>query len=97
MSAFFIQMRPEQYFREGPTWHLLFLILGALFIFYSGTAHGDLILAYWLLFGQKQVQEQGPQPHRYANHQQHDGDYPQTTDGRIQGLYTLNQTFVDEA
>ena len=35
--------------------HLLWII-SAFFIFYGGTAHLDLILAYRILFGQEQVQ-----------------------------------------
>jgi hypothetical protein len=71
MSAFFITLRPEQYFRNGPTWHLIFLILGAFLVLYASTAHIDLILAYRVLLGQDESQNQSPQPHREADHQQH--------------------------
>jgi hypothetical protein len=49
MSAFFIKMKPEQYFIDGPTWHFSFFIVGSLFIAYASTAHYDLIKAYYLL------------------------------------------------
>lgn len=76
MSAFFIRIRPEQYFTDGPTWHLIFLVLGAFFIFYGGTAHLDLILAYRILFGHEEIQEQRPEPHGYPDHEQRDRNHP---------------------
>jgi len=63
ISAFFIQMPPERYFIDGPTWHITFLIIGAILIFYSGTAHGDLVNSYHLLFGKNQSQNDSPKPH----------------------------------
>ena len=76
MSAFFINIRPERYFIDGPTWHLVFLICGALLILYSSTAHFDLILAYRLLLGEDEVQDQRPNPHRHADEQQHQRQTP---------------------
>lgn len=38
------------YFIDGPTWHLLFLVLAWLSVLYSGTAYQDLIDAYGWLF-----------------------------------------------
>ena len=70
-SAFFIKIRPERYFIDGPTWHVIFLILCAWFIFYSGTAHGDLWHSYHLLFGHEETQDDSPKPQHRANDKQH--------------------------
>lgn len=64
MSAIFIDISPERYFIDGPTWHFIFPNLGAALMLYSGTARGDLIIAYRLLFGKDETQEQRPDPHR---------------------------------
>ncbi|MDM8527822.1 DUF3267 domain-containing protein [Anaerolineales bacterium HSG24] len=72
-SAFFINIRPERYFIDGPTWHVVFLILCALFIFYSGTAHGDLFSSYYILFGQDEIQDNRPKPNCSPNNKQHQG------------------------
>ncbi len=66
LSAFFIRMPPERYFIDGPTWHIIFIILGPLFVLYSGTAHGDLINSYLILFGEDEPQDERPEPHRDA-------------------------------
>lgn len=49
-SAFFIDIPPERYFSDGPTWHFIFPNIASLFILYSGTSHWDLLAAYYLLF-----------------------------------------------
>jgi hypothetical protein len=56
LSAFTIDIPPAQYFVEGPTWHILFLVMGALFILYSGTAHKDLLDAFAWLFIYKEAE-----------------------------------------
>jgi hypothetical protein len=68
-SAFFIDIPPEQYFIEGPTWHLGFLIIGALFILYSGTARKDLLDAYGWLFIY-QAEQDRPEPEKQADKSQ---------------------------
>lgn len=60
LSALFVKIPPDRYFIDGPTWHLIFLILGALFVLYSGTAHKDLIDAYAWLFVYKDVKYDRP-------------------------------------
>ena len=64
LSAFFITIPPERYFIDGPTWHLIFLIIGTLCILYSGTAHKDLIEAYKWLFIYKADYDR-PKPKEY--------------------------------
>jgi len=64
-SAFFIDLPPERYFSDGPTWHFIFPNIGALFILYSGNSYADLIRAYRLLFGKDQTDDNRPQPHRH--------------------------------
>jgi hypothetical protein len=49
LSAFFIEMPPERYFIDGPTWHFVFPVLAFMFILYSGNGYGDVINAYRLL------------------------------------------------
>lgn len=66
LSAFFITSSPERYFAE-PTWHIIFLVVGILLIFYSSTAHGDLINSYHLLFTHQQTQNNRPEPHRSSD------------------------------
>ena len=61
LSAFFIQLPPERYFIDGPTWHLVLLVLAWLSVFYSSTALQDLIDAYGWLF-KYQAQNDSPQP-----------------------------------
>lgn len=62
-SAFFIQMPPERYFIDGPTWHFIFPNIASLFILYSGNSYGDVFRAYRLLFGKDESQNNGPKPH----------------------------------
>ncbi len=63
LSAFFIEIPPERYFIDGPTWHFIFPIIATLCIIYSGTAHQDLIDAYGWLFVYK-ADYDSPQPHQ---------------------------------
>lgn len=64
LSAFFINIPPEQYFTNGPTWHFIFPNIGSLCILYSGNSYGDVINAYRLLFGKDKTQDNSPKPHR---------------------------------
>jgi len=70
LSAFFITIPPERYFIDGPTWHLIFPIIGILLIFYSGTAHRDLIAAYYILSGKNQSNYNSPKPHPQTEDEQ---------------------------
>ncbi|GEM_PF-1351468 len=83
ISAFFIKIRPEQYFIDGPTWHFSFFIVGSLFIAYASTAHYDLIKAYCLLFRKNKLQYDSPKPHRNSNDKKQQGKHPQTSNGRM--------------
>lgn len=76
LSAFFIKIPPERYFIDGPTWHLIFLILGGIFILYSGTAHYDLINSYHILFGKYEPDNVSPKPHGDPNQQNEHGQDP---------------------
>jgi hypothetical protein len=63
LSAFFINVPPERYFIDGPTWHFIFPNIGSLFILYSGNSYGDIINAYRLLVGKDKAQDNSPEPH----------------------------------
>jgi len=66
LSVFFIKVPPERYFIEGPSWHIIFLIMAWLSILYSGTAHQDLIDAYGWLFKYK-AQDDSPEQHQHTH------------------------------
>jgi hypothetical protein len=74
-SAFFVDIAPERYFVDGPTWHLIFLVIGALFVLYSGTAHKDLLDAYGWLFIY-QADQDSPEPEKQTDKSQGDGHHP---------------------
>jgi hypothetical protein len=63
LSTFFINIPPERYFRDGPTWHFIFPILASLFVLYSGTAYRDLSRTWQILAGKDKTQKQRPQRH----------------------------------
>ena len=64
MTILSIDIAPNRYFVDGPTWHLIFLLVGTLCILYSGTAHQDLIEAYgWLFVYQTDDDDPKPQHH----------------------------------
>jgi len=69
-SAFFIKIRPERYFIDGPTWHFIFFILATVCIFYGGTAGGDLINSYAILVLQQEVDYDSPKPHQQPRKEQ---------------------------
>lgn len=69
ISAFFIDIPPERYLIDGPTWHFIFPIIATLFVIYSGAAHQDLIDAYGWLFKYK-VEYDSPESHQQAEEEQ---------------------------
>ncbi|MDM8521269.1 hypothetical protein QUF64_14585 [Anaerolineales bacterium HSG6] len=50
ISPLFIDIPPERYFIDGPTWHIIFAILSAVCFFYIHTCGKDLIQIYGWLF-----------------------------------------------
>lgn len=74
LSAFVVDIPPERYFIDGPTWHIIFLMLGALCILYGGTAHKDLLDAYGWLFVYKAKNDR-PEPCEQTNEDQHSGHH----------------------
>ncbi|MDM8518525.1 DUF3267 domain-containing protein [Anaerolineales bacterium HSG6] len=55
--AISIQLPFKQYLLEAPRWHFLCPLFASLFIIYGGTAHGDLLTAYHLLFTKKELND----------------------------------------
>ena len=74
-SAFFINIPPERYFVDGPTWHIIFLALGALFILYGGTSHKDLVQAFGWLFVYK-AEDDSPEPEQHPDKTQNSRHNP---------------------
>ncbi len=72
-SAFFINIPPDQYFTDGPTWHIIFLIISCLFFFYSTSASDDLISSFFVLLLNKDIEDNSPSPHQRSDKQQHQG------------------------
>ena len=66
LSALFIRIPPERYLIDGPTWQLIFPILAALLVIYSGTSHWDLVAAYHILLRKEEAQNNSPEPHQQA-------------------------------
>jgi hypothetical protein len=66
LSVFFIDIPPERYFIDGPTWHFAFPIIASLFVLYSGTAYRDIRRVLQILSGQDKSQENSPEPHQQA-------------------------------
>lgn len=59
-----IKMPLEQYFLVvGPGWPVALPIIGTLFIFYSGTAHRDLMRAYQILIRKDKSSQNSGEPH----------------------------------
>ncbi len=63
------QMPLSKYLIEGPRWHWLCPMIASLFILYGGTAHGDLITSYYLLFRKKQLNDKGQKPQNQPDNQ----------------------------
>lgn len=76
LSAFFVDIPPERYFSDGPTWHLGFLIITALCILYSGTSHKDLIDVYGWLFVYKEAKYDSPELQQETDETEHNGHHP---------------------
>ncbi len=71
--AIALKLPPEKFFLEAPKYHFIFMVIGSIFIIYGGTAHGDLITAYYLLFGKEEKEkahDYGRDPQDDANKQQ---------------------------
>jgi len=76
-SAFFIKIRPERYFIDGPTWHVIFFIISTLFFFYASSAGGDIISSVGILVFNKEVDYDSPEPHQPTHKDQQQGQHPQ--------------------
>jgi len=77
-SAFFIKIRPERYFIDGPTWHFIFFIMSALFALYATSAEGDIISSIGVLFFNKEIDYDGPEPHQQPHEKQSQRQSPQS-------------------
>jgi len=80
---FLVSIPIERYLIDGPTWHIIFVWLGSIFVIYGGTAHADLINAYYLLFGKNQAKNCYHKQHRQPDDQKIEGDDPQTSNRHI--------------
>ncbi|MDM8520202.1 hypothetical protein QUF64_09150 [Anaerolineales bacterium HSG6] len=80
---FWIQIPIERYLIDGPTWHLIFVLLGSVFVIYGGTAHADLINAYYLLFGENYSKESNEEQHGQSDDQKIQRNNPQTANRNV--------------
>jgi len=81
-----LKMPPEKFFFEAPPWHFILMLIGSIFIIYSGTAHGDLINTYYLLLSPQEKNKTNEgccDPQNEANEQKIQRNDPQTPDRNI--------------
>lgn len=76
-AVFLIRMPLDKYVAgNGLTWHFVLPVLGALFLMYSSTALGDLIVSYRVLRGKDKSHEYSDQQPPYPNQNQRQGHQP---------------------
>jgi hypothetical protein len=80
---FLVPIPIERYLIDGPTWHIIFVLLGSVFVIYGGTAHADLINAYYLLFRKDYSENSNKEQHWQSDDKQIHGNNPQTTYGNV--------------